>query len=338
MRKISRWKINILAGAFALTTLLAGCGEGAYGTVAPLSRNIYQKTEYITADVHKGDMEQTLSLTLKPMNVTKIDYSVDESELELEEISVQAGDMIKKGQVLITFKSDEIKKSIEKYTDEVNRKQMMLDHYTRISGVTYDDEDRQEKYGVILEELADDVALAQTYLAEEQQRLARCQIIAQEDGYVSYINNKVLNGFVEAGAVLITESCGQNRFAGTTRDDFAFNEGDIYKANDESLTYDMRVVEVIEEEEGSRTIVFESVDNSVDPATSELAMVISKPILNDVIYVENDAVCRLEGKTFVYVISEDGFLEAVYVDAGETVGEYIIIKSGLNGTEKVAKK
>lgn len=333
-----RRNVNILAGALMGTLLLSGCGESTYGTVTPPERTLYEKTEYMITDVHKGDMKPTLSLTLKPVDVTRLDYTVDESELELDEILIQAGDSVKKGQVLITFKSDEIKKEIEKYSDELNRKQMLLDHYTRVSNVTYDEKERNEKYGVVLEELADDVLLAKTYLEEAQQRLSKCQVVAKEDGFVSYVSNKVINSYVEQGDVLLTEHCGKNRFAAGVSNDFEFNIGDIYTAGDENVSYDMRVVEINPGEEEERTIIFESVDNAADLGRESLKMVIDKPQIDDAVYVDNDAVHYLNDKTFVYVVSEDGFLDAVYVEVDDTVGEYTIIKSGLNGTEKVAKK
>lgn len=336
--KSKKGNVNILAGVLLGTVMLCGCGENTFGTVTPLNRTIYEKNEYVVAEVHKGDMEPTLSLTLKPMNVTKIDYTADENELELDEILVQAGDSVKKGQVLITFKSDEIKKSIDNYSDEVNRKQMLLDHYTRVSNVTYNEKERNEKYGVVLEELADDVALAKEYLEEARERLAKCQVVAKEDGYVSYVSNKVINGYVEEGDVLLTEHCGQNLFAADISDDFVFNPGDVYMAGDETVTYDMRVVEVNPNEDGGRTIVFEAVDNAADLGTESLKMVIDKPKILDAVYVDKDAVCYVNDKTFVYVVSDDGFLDAVYVEVDDTVGDYTIVKSGLDGTEKVAKK
>ena len=333
-----RSKVRMLAGTVAAIMLLSGCGEAIYGTIAPLPRTMYERVEYMVTDVHKENMESTLSLSLKPANVTKIDYSVDESELEVEEIAVQVGDSVKKGQILVTFKSDELKKSIDYYSDELNKKQLLLDHYTRVSNVTYNEKDRMEKYGVVLEELADEVDLARTYLEEEQERYSKCQIVASEDGYISYISKQAMSGIAEAGDTIITENCGKNHFSATTNDNFEFNIGDVYKAGDESLSYDMRVVEIIEEETGDRTIVFEAVDNTVDPGIQVLNMTIDKPLLKDVIYVDRDAVYHNDDKSFVFVVTDEGFLNAVYVDAGETVGDYTIIKSGLNGTEKVAKK
>ena len=72
--------------------------------------------------------------------------------------------------------------------------------------------------------------------------------------------------------------------------------------------------------------------------TESLKMVIDKPKILDAVYVDKDAVCYVNDKTFVYVVSDDGFLDAVYVEVDDTVGDYTIVKSGLDGTEKVAKK
>ena len=45
-----------------------------------------------------------------------------------------------------------------------------------------------------------------------------------------------------------------------------------------------------------------------------------------------------DGKEFVYVVTEDGFLEAVYVQTGLEADGQIEIKSGLSGGEEVALK
>lgn len=324
--------------AIAGAILIGGCGENMYGTPVEIPLQEYQKNEYKTVMASRGDMSPVVSLKLEQINVTQINYSVDEDELEVESINVGVGDTVKKGQVLVEFKSEEIKKAIETYNDELTKKQMLLDHYTRVSGQTYNDKKREEEFGVILEQLQDDVKLASMFLQQEQERYAKCQIVAQEDGYISYMSNNVLSGLIEAGQTLMTESCGKNRFSDNTRSDFEFKIGDVYSGSDENFTYNMRIVEVIPENDATQTVVFEPVDAVIDPSVKELNMEIKKPMLKDVVYVDQKAVYSKEGKNFVYVVSPEGFLDGVYVDTDEVVDDYAIIRSGLNGTEKVAIK
>ena len=329
--KASRVLICISAGV----VLLSGCGQKDYESVTEISRVIYEKEEYQTIPVSKGDMEPVLKMNLTRHDTEKINYSVDEEDLELEELLVGIGDHVSEGQLLITFKSEDIKKNIEKYSSEVVRKQLLLDHYKRMYNVDY--KDRDDKYGVILEELEDDVDLAKLFLKEEQERYRNCQVVAQSDGTVSYISNKVLSGLVEPGENLLTQICGQTRYTANTKDSFEFEIGGVYQAVDGEDYYDMKVVEVIPESDSSRTIVFEPVDVTLELSGSAY-MEIKKGKLPNVVYLPATAINVKTDSKFVYVVKENGFLEGRYVELGEEIGDMVVIKSGLDGTEEVAIK
>ena len=314
---------------------LSGCGQKAYESITEIPRVIYQKTDYETVQVSKGDMEPVLKLALTRHDTDKINYSVDEEKLELEEVLVDIGDHVKAGQMLITFKSEEIKKNIEKYSGEVIKKQLLLDHYKRMYNVDY--EERDEKYSVILQELEDDVNLARLYLDEEQKRYEKCQIVAEEDGTISYISNKILSGLVEPGENLLTQICGQTRYTANTKDSYDFEVGDTYTAIDGEDEYEMRIVEIIPEGNFSKTIVFEPAEVTID-LSSEAFVQVNKGKLPNVVYLPTIAIYSKNDVDFVYLVKESGFLEAKIVDIGETIGDYTVIKSGLEGNEEVALK
>ena len=331
MRFIRFTVISILT----LSAFLAGCGQKAYESVTEIPRTIYEKEEYQKIAVGKGDMEPVLKMSLTRHDTEKISYSVDEEGLELEELMVGIGDHVSEGQLLITFKSEDIKKNIEKYSGEVIKKQLLLDHYKRMYNVDF--KDRDEKYAVILEELEDDVNLAKLYLEEEQERNRKCQVVAQSEGTVSYISNKVLSGLIEPGENLLTQICGQTQYTANTKDSFDFEVGDIYQAVDGEENYDMKVVEIIDESDFSRTVVFEPVDVTTD-LSSAAYMEIKKGKLPGVVYLPTRAINVKVDSTFVYVVKENGFLEGRYVELGEEIGDLVVIKSGLDGTEEVAVK
>jgi len=313
--------------------IFSGCGQKAYENIVDIPRVIYQKKEYQTISVAKGDMEPTLRLSLTRHDTEKVNYSVDEEGLEIEEIKVNIGDHVSTGQLLITFKSEDIKKNIEKYSNEVIKKQLLLDHYKRMYNVDYTD--RDEKYAVILEQLEDDVNLAKLYLQEEQERYNRCQVVAQEDGTISYISNKVLSGIIDPGENLITEICGQTIYTANTKDSFEFKQGEIYPAVDEGEIYDMSVLEIVGEGDFSKTIKLAPVDESIS-LTSNAYLEIKKGKLPGAIYIPKKYVMAKENKDFVYIMKENGFLEARYVELGEEIEDFVVIKSGLDGTEEVA--
>ena len=58
-------------------------------------------------------------------------------------------------------------------------------------------------------------------------------------------------------------------------------------------------------------------------------------MLKDACYVNRQAVYEKNGQYFVYVVKDDGMREAHYITKGEQYGNYLVVKDGLEGGEKV---
>ena len=346
---------------------LSGCETKQTYEIAPLQRTIYQKAEYQSATVKKGDINPTVRLKLRARLADQIKYSIDITDAEVEEVYVNAGEHVKKGQVLVSFESEKTQKAIDEYSAELEEKQLLLDHYTRMS--LYDlqprdyikkekkeyplfqqqedeiiaqkeQEDKMRKYvdySLTLEQLEEDVKVAGLFLQEEREKLEKCQLKAEEDGVITYISKALLSGYAEPGSLLLTETCGENTYEAYTQDDYAFQVDDVYQAQRAGLTYDMRVESVEEAEGGSRVIVFAPDETLLNPPEGDtLEMTITKETMKNVIYVEKAAVHSKDEQTFVYVITPEGFLDPVFVQTGEVVDDLVVIKNGLSGGEEVA--
>ena len=325
-------RIRFLLTYTLFTLFLSGCGDSDANAIKEISKTIYQKAGYDTTTVEKGDIEPIISLTLTPEVVETIDYTVDEENLEVDEILVSAGDSVTAGQVLVTFKAEEIRKSIEKYRSEVEKNQLLLDHYTRLANV-----DKKQDYTVEIEKLTDNVNLANLYLEEELQRLNNCSIIAKQDGIVSYISKVLLDGYVAPSTCMVTEICGEGTYYVETSDNYDFKIGDVFTAENDTMDCDMKVNAV---EEGElRKIIFEPSSDLLDASGTEtFTLTIKKSSLKNVVFVNKKAINEKDGKNFVYIVSENGFLDVAYVEIGEQVDDMIVIKSGLSGGEEVALK
>jgi hypothetical protein len=57
--------------------------------------------------------------------------------------------------------------------------------------------------------------------------------------------------------------------------------------------------------------------------------------MKDVVYVDSAAINTVDDKCFVYVLDENGYRDAVFVETGDVVDSYTIITAGLNGGEQV---
>lgn len=350
-----------------LATFLGGCGEYVETTEVEIPRKIYQKMEYVTTEVQRGDMKPEVVLKLKAQTADQVKYSVDLLDAEVEEVYVTTGERVEQGQLLVSFKSEKTKKEIEEYSAELEEKQLMLEHFTRMS--LYDlqpreyyvkekkeyplyqeqedninkerDEDNKRRkavdYDLTIEQLQSDVNLASMYLEEAQARLERCQVRAEEDGVISFISQGLMSGFVEPGAMVMTEITGESSYVAYTVDNFDFKIGDTFEAEDETTTYKMTVSDVSEESSGTKTIVFIPDTTLLDPPDDDsLVMTIQKQLLKDVVYVDAKAVNKVGDMNIVYLVSPEGFLDAREVELGDPVDDMIVIKSGLDGNEKVA--
>lgn len=327
-------KICILLTGILCIASLSGCGSKKGSQVKEIKKAIYQKAVYETVKAQKGDIEPTAVLILTPDEVEQVDYTVDEENLEVDEILVNVGEDVKQGQTLVTFKAEDIRKAIEKYSSEVENKQLLLDHYTRLANV-----EKKKDYKVEIAELTDDVNLAKLYLEEEMERLNRCSIIADRDGTVSYISKVLMNGYVAPSTCMVSEVCGKGTYACTTEDKYNFEVGDIYMASNDSMECEMQILSIADTESGARKIVFEpTTDFFVPSGEDTFTITIKKNSLKNAVYVVSKAIHEKDNKQFVYVVSDSGFLDAVYVTTGEYVDDYVEIKSGLNGGEEVAVK
>lgn len=352
-------KYVIIVCIFLLT--LAGCSQAEEtAELLPIPKDTYQKTEYTLADVTKGDLEPVIKFNLRPLQMEQTYYSIDISDVEIEEINVSVGDHVSKGQVLVTFKSDEIRKNIIKYEADYKQAALLLEHYEKLAKVDTQDkiytgmrqkdidkiyEQKQESeankkanYEVEIGKLKDDLAIAKTYLEEEYARLASCRIVASEDGVITFVSKYLVGGNIEPGIRLLAEASGQNEYAVSTDDDYDFQIGQIYTAKDDSQEYDVIVTNIKPNDEGGRFIIFEPTDAIIDPTDAHvLELEISKGIWKDVISVDKKAVYQKEdGSAYVFLVTDEGFLMPKKVTIGELVDNRLIVKEGLDGNEKIA--
>ncbi len=328
-----KWRCLQLSGIM-LVMILSGCSHQETEQIKEIKKTPYQRISYETVTVQRGDIEPILNLTLEPEIVETIDYTVNEEDLELDEILVDVGDQVHKGQQLVTFEAEEIRKSIEKYQNEVEEKRLLLEHYVHLADV-----ERKKDHEFEVAKLADDVELAKLSLQEQVERLQKCSIYAEKDGTISYISKILMDGYVTPTVCMLTEVCGKGNYISETGDDYQFNIGDVYPATNGTTECEMKITDITDTDTATRQIVFEPTSDYIDTSDqSAYTITIQKPILKDIVYVRSIAVQEKDGKEFVYVVTEDGFLEAVYVQTGLEADGQIEIKSGLSGGEEVALK
>lgn len=326
MRNGNRYVKTAAAATVAMTAVLcAGC-TGSHAELVTVTREPYEKTGYQTVEVRRGDLQPEFTLTLRADGITQISYDAVNSDLQLDTVYVSVGDKVRKGDLLVSFRSDSIQEKIAEYREQCEQMELLADHYTRLMEI-----DSDPDYSDDIAMLNEDIAIAKLYIEEAQAKLADYQIVAEDAGTISAMDQYLKDGHFVPGKKLITQVRGNGRYSAVLPENGTLTVGDIYTAELNAMTYEMRVVEVTEKE-----AVFEPVaDMSAVSDADSLTVVVQKPLLSDVVYVEAKAVYEGNAGEFVYLLEEDGYRNAVSVTVGDKVDGYYVITDGLVGGEKV---
>lgn len=332
-------KVVALFLAGAMTASLAACSGNTDGQIGEAKINIepYSKTEFNTEKVQSGDIQSSLSLELKPDGYTSKNYSIEQSDYKVQDINVKEGDKVKKGDVMIQFEAKDIQKTIEEYTDQKEQAQLSVDHYTRLAAI-----DSGQDYSSDIASAKQEIEIANTYIEEQNEQMKAYQVIAEQDGTVTYVNADLQYGYATPKTTLVTVDSGSSNYVAETEDSYEFTEGKVYTASFEEAEFDMKLVSCERYTSTAtglemQTVTFEPVDDMAGVTEADtLEMIIEKPVVKNVVYVNKKAVFDgADGNKYVYVVDENGYRSAVEVTVGDTVDDYTVIKTGLEAGEQV---
>lgn len=326
MRDRNKYRAAAIAAATAMAAVLcAGCAN-RHAEIITVEREPYERIRYQTVEVKRGDLQPEFTLTLRADGITQITYDAISSDLQLDTVYVSVGDKVRKGDLLVSFRSDSIQEKITEYREQCEQMELLAEHYTRLMAIN-----GELDYSNDIAMLKEDIAVAKLYIEEAEERLADYQIIAEDAGTVTAMDQYLKDGYFVPGRKLITQVCGNGRYSAVLPENGSLAVGDIYTAGLGAMTYDMRVVDVNE-----KTVIFEPVtDMSAVSDADSLTMTVKKPELSDAVYVEAKAVYKGDAGEFVYLLGEDGYRTAVFVTVGDKVDGYYVITDGLVGGEEV---
>lgn len=263
--------IGRLTLATAITSILfSGCGA-AQKELAQTDRAFYEKISYQTVTVQSGSLTPQTTISLSAQGYTRFSYGATNTELTLEKVNVAVGDHVKKGDILVAFKSGEIQKKIEDYSGQISQNKLLAEHYRAIMKI-----DDTQDYSSDIAQLDKDTEVAQLYLDEAKEKLSRYQITASEDGTITAMNNSLLAGVFEP-------------------------------VSDMSAVSDAQI----------------------------FSMEVTRPAIENAVYVQKDAVHEKDGRYFVYTLDENGYRQAVWISVADQVGDYRIITEGLKSGDEV---
>lgn len=338
MRKRIKKGVACVLCASMVAALLGGCSSKKAESSKPsIHIESYTKVGYDTVTVQSGDISPILNLKLSPDEFETKNYKVSQDDYEVEKVNVSKGDRVKAGDIMVQFKADDIQDTIKEYTEQKAENELLIEHYQKLMQI-----DGSEDYSDDIASLKEDIQIADTYIKEQNEKMKEYCLIAEKDGTVTYVNEWLGYGYASSSDNLVTVASGSSNYTATTDDDYEFKKGDVYQADYEVASYDMKVIDVSQYEDKAtgkqmQKILFEPVDSMAGISEEDvLTMTIHKPVISNVIYVDEKAINeKSEDNYYVFTINDDGFRTAVDVTIGETVDGYTIIKSGLKAGEQV---
>ena len=324
----------IVCGMLGLS-LLTGCG-GSTGDLAEISNLSYEREEYKETEVCKGELSATFTMKLKAEGFGICSYSEDDWGLEIDRLYVEVGDRVQEGDLLLTFKSESISQNLEARQEDLAQKELLAEHYRKLMQA-----DSDLDYESDVEALEMDIEVDQLYIEEYQKRLEDYEIRAQGNGTIIAVSDSARGGIYVRNELMIKQALGTGNYTGSTKELYDFQVGQEFSAYCGVAEYTVRVtgVEAGTDDKGNVTsvVTFEPVsDMSAVAENEQLKVEITQDALNNVVYVDTDAIRTIDDKNYVLVLDENGYAEIAWVTLGVEIGDYTVITEGLEGGEKVA--
>jgi len=320
---------KILALSGIIVIILTGCNNKGKSTLKPIIIEQYERTTYESVEAVQGDITPIISLKVSPSDMRHVSYYPTKDEMEVDQVFVKAGDSVEAGDVMVTFKSDDVQEKIREYEDKLAQAQLLLEHYEKLSKIN-----PETDYSADIEQLKNDINVNAMYVEEQNAILRSYTIVAEDSGVVNSVSDLLYYGIVNSYDSVITVMYGDGEYYATTDDSYPYEVGSIYNMTSYTGNYDMELVDIVEE--GSvKTLKFRAYNTDQKLTVKGLDLVIEKETLKNVIYIPDKCIFEVNKKHYVYIINEDGFRTGHEVEIGDTIDGYTVIKSGVNAGDKV---
>lgn len=360
---MGRKHLRLLA-LLACTSMLSSCAllpqEEAIRT-APVLREYEQET-YETVTVLRGDLIRTDRISAKYVPVQKQSVAFALLGEYVDQIYVQTGDSVSKGQLLGQLELGDLEENISAAEDQVGELELRLSfleqeyelalrrHEVEAEGLDHESAAKslkalEEQFEERRQSLNDQLSLKNISLESLKEKLAQRQIRAPFAGTVTYVREYEqghITAYAET-AVTIADST-VTLFRADTMNWNVFKEGDIYDITVGNDTMSLEVVaeeslgiEAKEKVEGKKAYVYFKLTEP-NPGLEEGnhgTIELELDRREDVLYIPSSAIKTAGDMYLVYYQREDGMKGYKEVEPGVTIGKFTEILSGLEEGEAI---
>ena len=324
----------IFCGIIICSAFLGGCGATKKDEKPQVTITEYEKMSYETAEAQKGDIEPVLELKISADSYIRKSYYPKQDGMEVKQVYVENGDIVKKGDILVEFKAGDLGEQISQYEKRLEEDYLLIEHYTKLMEI-----DSAMDYSQDIDNLNKDVAVCKLYISELNARLQGYNIVAEDTGVVTIVSELLGYGIVDSNNNILSVVYGTGEYYTTTTDDYDFKVGDKYIATYGFSEFEFELFSIEEQGQDAngkdiRKLNFKMTTDGM-PDSETLTMTINKPVIKDVLYVPNKAVFKVNDESFVYVVDEYGYRTARKVVTRDKVDEYTVIESGIEAGDRV---
>ena len=366
---IGKGRCSALCAVLLSLSMLSGCGNSDMDSLI-LSKDVtYTGIEQETTEVEKGDISPVFEQMIELQGVEETTYRVEKDKAEdleyiykaeLNQVLVSVGDRVNAGETMVTFKSETLDKELKERQNKKSEAVLKKEHLLRLMEI-----DTNLDFTDDIAILDEEIRLANVQIADVQNTYNSINIIAEKDGVVKYINPSVQDGFLVVGSPMITvsnddgyyimdmmgdDSTASEGDAKLVSTDVDFCIGDVYTAKSYMSEYKVEVIPKpgTDTSDASATDAAETGESGIydgkvyfkligDDALKEqfLTVYIELPENKNALYVDRKAVISSPKGDFVYKQYDNEFI-ATRIVKGEEVGQYVIIKEGLEEGDVVS--
>lgn len=352
----------------AAGVICTGCDGSSLDELVPVRDLSYNRIEKNTALVVRGDITPAFDKPLELVGYEEKRYRENSDEFEaLEEalklkiksVNCQVGEQVKKGDVLVSFTSEELDRQIKDKEEEKRLAKLELEHIKKLAKL-----DTSSDYSGRITGIKQQIKICDLYIQDINDKYGEINIICEEDGAVRYINPSLYDGYVVTNNDLIIVSRDAGYYEAKVDDTVSFDPEKTYEAGSGAAKYELRVMDDALEnndennnngnnndandknegdtdgdpvinENGTHTIYFKPVNSDGKMLEKTILMEAELDVVKDVCYVDKQAIISKESGDYVYMVDEEGRRRAISVKKGDIVGDYCIILDGLTGGERV---
>ena len=368
MRSRNIVKTRLLTGLILVPALfaLAGCGKKQEETPTVVLESGDEAAEYSLTEVMRGTLEETVSLPCYYRKNAEQEVYFPVSGKQIRRIYVQEGDIVKKGDILAELELGNIEDQIDELEYKIQRntlqlsylaEDLALDEENRYLSLVYmskKEEEDKEDYDKDIERMRkqneqransyrDAIEFDTKKLKNLQTQLAQSRVYAQFDGKVSKVEKGILGTTSNVEKCIMTLVDDQEGYFESEKENL------LPYLTDE--TYQMKVMfgngrgdyemEARDREKWGEKQYFSIVkgDNieglEVDDK-GEISVVTARK--ENTLYLPNECIRNAGDKNYVYVVTEEGLRDVVWVTTGLHGDGITEIVDGLQEGDKVIRR